>query len=189
MTVFPPGRDGVFLDACVLYPPLLRQLLLETAAAGLYRPAWTARVIEEWRRAVARKEGPQALAAMETAAARMARAFPAAAGAAPSPEAEAALAEGLPDPADAHVIAAAEAAGAGTILTFNLGDFPRRRLAGLGLVARHPDGFLWELHGHDPAPIAAALAGALGPRPPGDLRRALKRARLARLGKAVEAAG
>jgi len=32
-------RDrAVFLDACVLYPPLLRRLLIGAAEAGLYRP-------------------------------------------------------------------------------------------------------------------------------------------------------
>ena len=40
------------LDACVLYPPVLRDLLLGCAEAGLYEPKWSERILEEWARAV-----------------------------------------------------------------------------------------------------------------------------------------
>ena len=182
----PPADPGpivtapVFLDACVLYPPLLRHLLIGTARAGLYRPLWSARVLAEWEIAVARKEGAAAAGTVAADRARLAAAFPGAEiGAAP--ETEAGLA--LPDPADAHVLAAAIAGGAGVLLTFNLRDFPARRLAGHGIAPRHPDGFLWELASHAPAVLAPLLARGTGSADPSAQRRALKRARLPRLGK------
>ena len=64
----------VFLDACVLYPPLVRALLLGAAEAGLFVPLWSARVFGEWRIAVASKQGmaaeDQAVAAQAAMAAR-----------------------------------------------------------------------------------------------------------------------
>jgi len=170
----------VFLDACVLYPPVLRGLLTGAAAAGLYRPLWSARVLAEWRIALARKEGPAAAEAAEAEAGRLARAFPGAQVAA-APETEAFLT--LPDPADAHVLAAAIAGGAGTLVTLNLRDFPARRLAAHGIAPRHPDGFLWELASHAPGVIAPLVAAATGSEDPQAQRRALKRSRLPRFGK------
>jgi hypothetical protein len=48
----------------------------------------------------------------------------------------------LPDPGDRHVLAAAIHCGADVIVTFNLRDFHRERLAVYGIVAQHPDEFL-----------------------------------------------
>jgi hypothetical protein len=39
------------LDTCVIYPPVLRALLLRVARAGLYQPLWSERILEEWARA------------------------------------------------------------------------------------------------------------------------------------------
>ena len=38
----------VILDACVLYPAALRDLLLWLAVTGLYRPRWTETNHQEW---------------------------------------------------------------------------------------------------------------------------------------------
>lgn len=176
----------VFLDACVLYPPIVRGLVLDCAAEGLFRPFWSPRVLDEWRIAVARKQGSDA----EAAAMRARDAMTACFGDAEVP-AEQVLEEALalPDPADAHVLAAAAAAGADVLLTFNLRDFPARSLASHGMAPRHPDGFLWELHGHAPERLHRLATARLGEVRPDDLRRALKRARLPRLGKALASAG
>lgn len=42
------------LDACVLMSGVLRPVLLDLAQAGLFAPAWTQRIGEEWRRNAAR---------------------------------------------------------------------------------------------------------------------------------------
>jgi hypothetical protein len=178
----------VFLDACVLYPPLVRALVLGMASAGLYVPLWSARVLDEWRIAATAKLGIAAEDGARAAQADMAARFPAAR---VTPGAGSKAAIRLPDPADAHVLAAALAGRADVLLTFNLRDFPRHALAGQGIEARHPDGFLWELLSREPeragAVVGATLAAAGVPHE--RARSVLKRARLPRLGKAWEAAG
>ena len=52
------------LDACVLYPTVLREILLGVAARGLYEPLWSDRILREWTRATA-KLGPLAQAQAE----------------------------------------------------------------------------------------------------------------------------
>ena len=55
----------------------------------------------------------------------------------------------MPDPDDRHVLAAAIRAGAQTIVTINLRDFPAPSLAPYGIEAVHPDTFVdqqFDLH-------------------------------------------
>ena len=63
----------VLLDANVLYPTVMREVLLGCARAGLFEPLWSARILEEWARAAARL-GPEgeAVARAEVAAAGLA---------------------------------------------------------------------------------------------------------------------
>jgi hypothetical protein len=184
----PPEPQVVFIDACVLYPNLVRGIILRVAGAGLFRPAWSPRVLAEWRIAAARNGGLSAETTVDEVAARMAATFPGA-GVSPDPAVEQAI--DLPDPADAHVLAAAIAAGAGVLLTFNMRDFPARGLAAHGIVPRHPDGFLWELFSKEPEAAGRAIretAAGTGRTDPDAIRRALKRAGLSRLAKAWFAA-
>lgn len=178
------ARPVVFLDACVLYPPLVRRILVDAATTGVFDPRWSPRVLDEWRIASARKQGFDAEARLEESLAEMRRHFPDS-----SVTPDAATEDGLtlPDAADAHVLAAAIAAGADTLVTFNLRDFPARRLAPHRITPRHPDGFLWELLSRDPASMAGVIRGAaaaVGAHEDETIRRALKRARLPRLAKA-----
>ena len=177
----------VLVDACVLYSTVPRALVLGAAQAGLIVPVWSARIIEEWRRAVAR-DGPQAAAqvATEIAMARIA-----------CPDAEIPvppdLADtlSLPDPDDRHVLAAAIAGRVDVLLTRNMRDFPPRTLARHGICPRAPDTLLLELWVDRPdtvaaiaGPVVAALAQAAGMAP----RDVFKRAGLPRLGKALSRA-
>ncbi|MGV3619386.1 MAG: PIN domain-containing protein [Archangium sp.] len=111
------------LDACVLFPEWLRDLILRCAEAGLIRVAWTDEILEETRRNLESDRGltPQQTSRLLNA---MSRAFPDA------------LVEGcerhIPsmtnDPKDRHVMAAAyELAleeGAAVVVTANARDFP-----------------------------------------------------------------
>lgn len=174
----------VLIDACVLYPTVLRQIVLGVAGTGAFTPLWSARILEEWRRA-AERAGPGYGAEAEIAALR-----------ARWPEAEVPVdAEleariSLPDPADAHVLAAAAGAGADELLTLNIKDFPLRVLAEYGVVRRHPDEFMHEAWAADPEGVGAVVEKVYA-----DLRGAgmemtrramLKKARLPRLGKALD---
>lgn len=171
-----------FLDACVLYPDLVRALLLGAAEAGLILPRLSPRVAAEWRIVAARERGPEGEAAMEAVLDAIKARWPGLK-VAPDPALEATLE--LPDPADAHVLAGAVAAGAGWLVTFNLRDFPARRLARFGIEARHPDSVLWELSSVAPAVMAPVVRDVLGRFciSPERQRATLKRARLPRLGK------
>ena len=175
------------LDACVLYPSVMRQMLLGAAAEGLYTPLWSARILEEWARAT-RKLGPEAetLARGEVALARTA-----------FPRAEVAQWEGaarrlyLSDENDIHVLAAAVTGGADLIVTMNARDFPRHVLAEEGLMRADPDGFLWRLWSDHPDALArvAAQVQTEAERLSGEawpIRRLMKKARLPRLGKALD---
>ncbi len=170
------------LDACVLVPAVCREALLAVAAAGLFKPRWSARILGEWAHAAARHgldPGPDI--------ARATARFPAAL-TAPAPGIEARL--WLPDAGDLHVLATAVAASADGIVTWNAQDFPRGVLAAEGLTRRDPDSLLWELWSHHPEAVAAALEAVRAEaeardRTPVALRPLLKRARLTRLARAM----
>jgi predicted nucleic acid-binding protein len=174
------------LDACVLYPTVLRELLQGTGEAGLYEPVFSERILREWVLATA-KLGPEvpALAAVEAASLRAA--FPRGM-VREHPEIEARLL--LPDLNDRHVLATAIASGADAIVTFNAQDFPGHVLAGEGIQRRDPDGFLWELQSRHPEVMAGiveavrAKAEAISGQPVA-LKALLKRARLYRLAKGL----
>jgi predicted nucleic acid-binding protein len=178
------------LDACVLYPTVLREILTGVAAQGLYTPLWSARILEEWARATRRLgPGAEALARSEVAALRAA--FP---GAEVVPDAGLLRRLHLPDEDDIHVLAAAITGGAEAIVTFNRADFPLHVLAAEGIDRRDPDGFLWELWSAHPD-IVAAVAEAVRAEAerlsgePQPMRALMRRARLARLGKALDGGG
>lgn len=174
------------LDACVLYPTVLREILQGAGEAGLYQPVFSDRILREWVLATA-KLGPEAPVFAEGEAVSLRAAFPRGLERA-HPEIEARLV--LPDPNDCHVLASAIASGADAIVTFNAQDFPGHVLAAEGIARRDPDGFLWELHSAHPETMARiveavrAKAEAISGQPVA-LKALLKRARLYRLGKAL----
>jgi len=176
------------LDACVIFPPVLRDLLIGVAARGLFQPVWSDRILREWVRASA-KLGVAAMAQAEGRAAALRAAFPAAL-VREQPGIEARLA--LPDPDDVHVLAVAIAASADCIVTFNAADFPRNILAEEGLDRRDPDGFLWEIWSHHPLAVGEVIASVHAQaetRAGGSvsLKAMLKRSKLGRLARAVTA--
>lgn len=111
------------LDANLFVPTWIIDPLLSLAEAGLCEPAWSARVMDEARLAIMEVRHVPDVRARGFLDA-ICRAFPMA------------MAEdwerfepdvNLSDPNDGHVVAAARRAGAETIVTFNLKEFPRRR--------------------------------------------------------------
>jgi len=176
----------VLLDTCVIYPTVMRQMLLGVAKQGVFTPLWSARIIEEWQRAAV-KLGPEGVAQAGAEAAMLAAHWPGAEVSYP-PSLEARL--WLPDAADVHVLAAAIAGSADVIITLNTKDFPRNLLAEEGLSRADPDGFLHGIYQAQPEIVAQVGAKVLAEanRLSGkswDMRALLKKARLPRIAKAL----
>ena len=168
----------VLLDACVLYRDLLREILLNMAAEGCFSPLWSDRILEEWRRAVAREGGD-----VGARIALLGMAHPKA-----SVVTDPAVGDrlSLPDPNDVHVLAAAIVAEADVLLTLNLKDFPPRTVAREGIRVMHPDALSIELLSGQRAPVVAAVERAVSDMELAQPHRAhLKRAGLPRLAKAL----
>lgn len=125
------------LDACVLIPPALRNVLLRSADAGLYRMHWSEDILEEVRRNPTSQLGrseAQALRLVET----LRTYFPEA-----SVTGYQALIPAMTnDPKDRHVLAANVVSGSHVIVTSNLQDFPSEALAPYCIEAQSPDDFL-----------------------------------------------
>ena len=130
------------LDANVLYPVPLRDLLLQLTTAKVFRARWTSAIHKEWIRA-ATANRPDIDPAKWTLLRNLMNA-----------PAEDCLITGyeplidvvtLPDPNDRHVMAAAIKGRADVIVTFNLKDYPADVLETYDLEAQHPDVFLRHL--------------------------------------------
>lgn len=177
----------VLIDACVLFPTVLREIVIGWAEADGFAPLWSERILEEWRRAAARlgpRDGEIAAGEIAIVTAR----FPDAMVAVSSETRERLY---LPDQHDVHVLAAAVDGGADELLTLNVRDFPMRALAAEGIIRRHPDEFLHEaLHAH-PEALFRVTSGVLERAAQHGIdtsnRRALlKRAKLPRFAKALD---
>jgi hypothetical protein len=169
----------------VLYPTVMREVLLGLGRAGFYEPRWSARVLEEWARAT-RKLGPagEAQARDEIAALRAAW---------PGAEAPAGQEAGLrlADPDDVHVLASAIAGHCHGIVTLNARDFPRPVLATEGLERLAPDELAMDCLAVDRARVARVAGSVLAEArrlsdAPWEMRSLMRKARLPRLGKALE---
>lgn len=176
----------VLIDACVLYPTVLREIVLGLAAEGAFTPLWSPRILEEWARAAGRfGAGEEAVARGEIA---LLRARWPGAEIAPTTGTEVRL--WLPDPDDVHVLASAIDGRADVLLTLNIRDFPNRALDAEAILLRHPDEFLIEALRRTPGTVRRVVEAVLaeaerlsGQKLP--LRALLKRAKLPRLGKAL----
>jgi predicted nucleic acid-binding protein len=129
------------LDANVLYSAPLRDLLVQLAFNGLFQARWSADIEVEWKRNLLNAR-PELAEQIERTQVIMRRAIPDALVAGYESQI---LGLTLPDPDDRHVLAAAIAAEANVIVTFNLKDFPREALAPHDIEAPHPDAFIKSL--------------------------------------------
>ncbi|MCA0870331.1 PIN domain-containing protein [Seohaeicola saemankumensis] len=176
----------IVLDTCVIYPTVMREMLLGVARLGHFTPLWSARILEEWARAAV-KLGPEGEMQARAEIALVRAAWPASEMPA-APGVEARL--WLPDPADLHVFAVAVAASADAILTMNRKDFPRNLLAEEGLLRLEPDGFLYDLWQRDSSGVSGVAQAVLEQAnrmsdQTWEMRGLMKKARLPRLGKAL----
>ncbi|WP_433008064.1 PIN domain-containing protein [Kribbella sp. CA-294648] len=141
------GRPTAALDACVLIPSGLRDLLLSCAHESAFRPVWQDEILDEVQRNSVRllqdRSGlaePAAIAATAHTLKQMARAFP---DARQPSEVWLPLVPDLTcDDKDRHVLAVAIGAGATHLVTDNARDFLRRRCHSTWMSC-HPISFFW----------------------------------------------
>ncbi len=127
------------LDANVLYPAPIRDILMQLAVEDLFRAKWSADIHQEWIEALLSHEPHRDRAALERTRTLMDTAVRDAL--ITGYEALIACLE-LPDVDDRHVLAAAIVGCCDVIVTQNLHDFPENALKPYGIEARHPDDFL-----------------------------------------------
>jgi hypothetical protein len=144
----------VLYDACVLYPAPLRDLLMQLALSDLFRARWTDQIHDEWIRNVLNNRPDLRLDQLNRTKDLM------------NSHVRDSLVTGyeylipslqLPDLDDRHVLAAAIAGGADTVVTFNLKDFPKVVLDEYEVTAQHPDDFIADLIDWRPQVVMAAV--------------------------------
>ncbi|WP_190824828.1 PIN domain-containing protein [Saccharopolyspora pogona] len=129
----------VIYDANVLYPNVLRDLLIRVAQAGLVQAKWTHRILDETFRNLKANRPDLDPDNLDRTRKLMIRAIRDCLVQGYEPLIDAVT---LPDPDDRHVLAAAIKARAQVIVTVNLKDFPMDSLGQWDIEAKHPDAFI-----------------------------------------------
>lgn len=177
------------LDANVLYPQFLRDVLLTLSLNGVYAARWSDRIHDEWTRNLQKQRPDLSAAKIERTRILM------------NEQIDDSLVENyeylipmleLPDPDDRHVLAAAIHAKAAIIVTWNLKDFPQTALNEFGISAVSPDQFLSELLIEQPTSVINALSEQRQrmknpPQTPAQFIDSLERQRLTRFAAALRA--
>jgi hypothetical protein len=142
------------LDASVLYPAPLRDLLMHLAQTTLFKARWSNLIHDEWTRNVLEDRPDLSAAQISRTRALM------------DAHVDGALVTDfedlipnleLPDLDDRHVLAAAIRCGANLIVTMNLKHFPIKELAAYGLEPIHPDAFVMRLLEMDLSLVLTAI--------------------------------
>ena len=129
----------LLLDACVLYPTVIRNLLISVSGEQKWDLIWTEQIFEEWRRA-SNKINLEAKAQTEAEIAMLKSKYPKSM----VNDYEKQIPKlYLPDKNDIHVLAAAIEGKASSIVTLNLRDFPNCELKKYGIRGVHPDELLY----------------------------------------------
>lgn len=132
-------RFVVVLDACVLYPAPLRDLLLRLATTGLFAAKWTDEIHDEWSRNLIKNRPELEEKTIKRTRELMDKAVP---DCLVTNYESLICGLTLPDENDKHVLAAAIKSSAQIIVTFNLKDFPNETLNTYDIEAMHPDVFI-----------------------------------------------
>src|SRR5271169_4762258 len=106
----------VILDACVLYPAPIRDLILQLASEGLFRARWSKKILEEWKKNLLKNRPDLSIEQLERTCELMNKSI---VDSLIENYEELAVGIILPDPDDAHVVAAALKAQAQIIVTCN----------------------------------------------------------------------
>ena len=131
----------IVFDTCVLYPTFVREVLLAVAKRGLFAPAWSNDIFNEWLYAV-RKVDTFGESQVRAEIALLKYSWP---GSLYVREEFQPDDLWLPDLNDVHVLATAISSGSNAILTFNTKDFPKSVLSKYNLIKYTPDELLKQL--------------------------------------------
>ncbi|MCF0061739.1 PIN domain-containing protein [Dyadobacter chenwenxiniae] len=143
----------------MLYPAPIRDLLLYLADAELYTPKWTDKIHEEWTQSLLKKRSDISSEQLRKTIAAMHNAFP---------DANVLNYQSLmkslelPDPNDAHVLAAAVRCNADVLVTANIKDFPKEYLQQFDIEPQHPDVFISNLIELNPDNTLKAFENQVG---------------------------
>ena len=178
------GRLTVVYDANVLYPSMLRDVLIRVAGSAVFRARWTERILDEVFFNLQRNRplNPKNLC-------RTRRLMCLAVEDCLVTEYEELIDDlWLPDPNDRHVLAAAISCGAQSIITENVKDFPCSILDGFGIRRQSADEFLCELIASSPAIVQQSIgdAAAAFQKPPRSVDEVLTALALSGTPRAVE---
>lgn len=126
------------LDTCVLFPTVVRNILLKLALSGKFKPVWSKNIMEEWMWS-SKKNG---LISTESARVEIIQTklrFPNAMWNLEGTNTEEYW---LPDIDDIHVLALAIKSKSKGIITFNKKDFPNKIIDKYDLFSVTPDQFI-----------------------------------------------
>lgn len=159
------NRFTALVDACVLVGVLKRDLLCTLAEAGFFRIRWSPRILGEVEGAIGAMLTSHGHADALDMAARQRQRLETAfeeASVSGEPSLLRTIADRLPDPNDAHVIASAMHTQAQVIVTDNLRHFPISLLAEIHIDVRSSDAFIADTISLDPGRAVAAIRGMRG---------------------------
>lgn len=142
------------LDACVLYPAPVRDLMLSLSVAGLFRARWTEDIHNEWIRNLLEPRNDLQPETLQRTRQMMDESVPDCLIAGYEPFIESLE---LPDPDDRHILAAAIVGHTDAIVTFNMKDFPNEVALKHGVEILHPDDFLTSRYDLNPVRTLTAV--------------------------------
>lgn len=153
------NRFTAFVDASALAGALKRNLLLTLAEAEFFRLRWSICVLDETQKAIEKILSGKGVSDAVERAARARASMEIAFEEATVTDFDKFLSAcgGLPDPGDAHVVAAALKTQAAIIVTDNLKHFPKALLEPLNMEARSCDAFIADTIALEPGRAAAAI--------------------------------
>lgn len=139
------SRFIAVLDACVLYPAPLRDLLVSLASEGLFRAKWSDEIHDEWIRNLLKNRSNLTRENLDRTRTLMNTAV-----------LDSLVKDyekyipiiNLPDLDDRHVLATAIESKAHVIVTFNQKDFPPEELEKFHVCCEHPDEFITNINEH-----------------------------------------
>jgi predicted nucleic acid-binding protein len=129
------------LDTCVLFPTVVRNILLKLALSGEFQPVWSQNIIEEWIWS-SKKNGMISTESAKVEIMQTKLIFP---NSLWNLEEINNIDYWLPDLDDIHVLALAIQSKSKGIITFNKKDFPNSILGKYDLFSVTPDQFILEI--------------------------------------------